>query len=120
MLDALLAAGALDEDSPHGLGGCPEEMAAAVPAPFVRRADEPEVRLVDQGSRLQGVAGGLAGELGGGKAAQLSVDQREQLGGRTLIALADGVEDLCYFAHGPSIRRRRVPIWFLSRRPSCQ
>ena len=71
-----------------------EEVAATVPPLGVGGADQPEVRLVDQGGRLQGVAGRLGGELGGGEATQLGIDQREQLGGGARVALGDGVEDL--------------------------
>ena len=81
LLRGPLAAGVLDQDAAHGLGGGREEVAAAVPVLGVGRADEPEVRLVDQGGGLEGLAGLLAGQPGGGELAQLVVDEREQLGG---------------------------------------
>ena len=58
-----LAAGPLDEDASHRLGGGGEEMAEAVPAPGLVRIHEPQVRLVDQGGRLERLAGLLLGQL---------------------------------------------------------
>src|SRR3712207_7629769 len=58
-----------DEDAAHGLGRGREEVAAAGPR-RPARPDEPQVRLVDQGGGLQGVAGRLLGELAGGQPAQ--------------------------------------------------
>jgi hypothetical protein len=43
-----LPTGGIDEDAAHGFRGG-EDVSAIVPAAFVGRADEPEVRLVDQG-----------------------------------------------------------------------
>ena len=71
----------VDEDAAHGLGRGGEEVAAAVPAGCVGRADQPEVGLVDEGGRLEGVAGGLPVEPGGGEVPELVVDEREQFGG---------------------------------------
>src|SRR5262249_1953751 len=48
VLLAPLAAGILDEDAPHGLGGGGEEVPLTVPPPIPRPVNEPEVRLVDQ------------------------------------------------------------------------
>ena len=50
----------------------------AVPVPVGRRArpDEPEVGLVNQGGRLQGLAGLLVREPLGGQPTQLVIDQR--------------------------------------------
>src|SRR5687768_15530886 len=42
------AAGLLDEDSAHGLGGGGEEMPAAVPVLDARRVDEADVGFVDE------------------------------------------------------------------------
>ena len=74
-----LAAGGLDEDAAHGLGGGGEEVAAMVPLVAVGRANQPEVRFVDEGGRLKRVAGRFGGQPGGGEAAQFVVDQRQQL-----------------------------------------
>ena len=49
-----LLAGVVDEDAAHGLGGGREEVARRCVEPLV--ADQPQVGLVDQGRRLQGVA----------------------------------------------------------------
>jgi hypothetical protein len=61
---ALLATGVLDEDTSHGLRGGGEEVAAVIK---VLIADEPQVRLVDQGrglKRLRATARDNAGANG--------------------------------------------------------
>jgi hypothetical protein len=65
MLDGPLAAGRVDEDPPHSLGGGGEEVAAGVPPAAVRRADQPQVRLVDQGGGIQRVIRDPGGHAGG-------------------------------------------------------
>ena len=52
MLATLLAAGLLDENPSHGLGRSSKEMAAMLSVLFGGLADEPQIRLVYQGSRL--------------------------------------------------------------------
>jgi hypothetical protein len=54
VLVGLLAAGVLDEDAPHGLGRRGEEVTASVEAVI---PDQPQVRFVDQGGSIEGVAG---------------------------------------------------------------
>ena len=63
MLGGGPAAGVLDEDAAHGLGGRREEVAAAVPVQRHLLVHEPQVGLVDQGGGLQRLAGRLLGEL---------------------------------------------------------
>src|SRR5262249_16798269 len=50
-------------------------------------ADQPQVGLVDQGGRLQGVAGGLASQVALGQSAQFVINQRQQFRrrGRTVV-----------------------------------
>jgi hypothetical protein len=57
VLDAALAAGALDQDAAHRLRGG-EEVAPAVPAPLVGVAEQAQVGLLDEGGRLQRLPGG--------------------------------------------------------------
>ena len=110
VLRASLAAGAVDQDPPHGLGRGGEEVAAAVPVPgSLSASDQPEVRLVDQGRGLERLAGLLLRQLLGGQLAQLVVDQRQELLGRLRVALLDGREDAGDVVHagrcpGPSGR----------------
>ena len=56
-------------------------------------ADQPQVRLVDQGGGLQRLAGLLLGQLLGRQLAQLVVDQRQELLGGVRIAALDGGQD---------------------------
>src|SRR5262249_43518817 len=92
-LGAAAGAGAFDEDAAHGLGGRGEEVASAVPGAARVRVDQPQVRLVNQGGRLQRLAGRFVGEFVRGELTQRVVDQRQQLlrGGR--VALLDGGQD---------------------------
>jgi hypothetical protein len=89
----LLASGGLHHDPPHGLRGGSEEVAARVPRPLFS-ADQPKVRLVDQGGRLKGVAGRLGGQAGGGEAAQFVVNQRQELRGGVRVAPVHGAQQL--------------------------
>ena len=74
-----------------------------VPAELVGRADQPEVRLVDEGGRLQGVAGGLGGHPRGGELPQLVVDEREQLGGGLAVTGRRGVQESRHVGHSASV-----------------
>ena len=61
VLVAHFAAGVLDENAAHGLGGGREEVGATVPVLGLYTSHQPYVRLVDQRGRLQGLAGLFAG-----------------------------------------------------------
>ena len=67
VLHPALAAGVLDQDAAHGLGGRGEEVAPAVPGLAFLLADQAQVDLVDQGGGLERVAGTLMREPGGRK-----------------------------------------------------
>src|SRR5262249_28658241 len=113
VLAAALAAGALDEDAAHGLGGRGEEVAPALPLRGVFGAPPPQVRLVYQRGRLQGLAEPLLGPLLGGALAQLVVDQRQQLLRGGGVALLDGRQDVRHLAHGQrpeDVRAQRSEI----------
>ena len=56
-----------------------EEVPAAVPVGVGLAAHQAQVGLVDQGGRLQRLAGPFVGQLLGRQLAQLLVDQREEL-----------------------------------------
>src|SRR5262249_28510735 len=64
---------------------------------------QPQVRLVHQRGRLQGLAGLFVGQLVGRELAQLVVDQRQELRGGLRVALLDGGQDAGDVAH--SVRR---------------
>ena len=99
MFVPLLAAGVLHQDAAHGLGTGGEEMATMVPVVATGGANEPEVGFVNESRWLQGVPRRLVGRPGGGEAAQLVVDQRQEPGGGVRDALADCVQQLRDFAH---------------------
>lgn len=56
----------IDEDPPHRLGGCGEEVASAIPKIGPADADQSDISLVNQSGRLERVSGSLLGEPGGG------------------------------------------------------
>ena len=97
-----LAAGVVDQDEAHGLGGGGEEVAATRELAI---ADEPQVRLMDQGRGVERLARLLLGQLLGRQLAQLVVDQGQELLGGLRVALLDGRQDAGYVVHR---RGRRV------------
>jgi hypothetical protein len=99
VLGGLLAACGFDKDASHGLSRGGKEVAAMVPPVALGCANQPVVRFVDQRGRLQGVAGRLGGQTGGGEPAQLVVDQRQQLRGGVGVALREVGQDLGNFVH---------------------
>jgi NhaP-type Na+/H+ or K+/H+ antiporter len=67
----------VEQNAPHRFGGSAKKMSAAVPGLFaLARADQPQVRLVDQCRGLQRLARSFLGEALGGKLAQLFIHQR--------------------------------------------
>ena len=93
MLQAFSPPCLFDQDPPHRLGRGSKEMAAAVPVLGLVNVHQAQVRLVNHGRRLEGLAGWLVGQLLGGKAPKLGIDQRQQLSGHLGVALLDRHED---------------------------
>ena len=58
--------------------------------------DEPEIRLVDECSRLERVVGAFAAQIVTREPAQFVVNQRHQFLERRLVALAPVDQKLCY------------------------
>src|SRR5262249_34920384 len=98
-LEPALVPGAVEQDAAHGLGGGREEVPAGVPGRPPAGPHQPEVRLVDEGGRLEGLTRGLLGHPGGGELAQLVVDEREQVGRGLGVAGPDGRQDLGDVGH---------------------
>src|SRR5262245_47228394 len=63
----------VDQDAPHDLRRHTKEVRAILPIDLAL-VDEPDVRLMDQGRRLQGVVRALVPQLAGGHPAKLRVD----------------------------------------------
>ena len=95
-LEAFLAAGVVDENPSHRFGRGREEVAAVIPRRDVRMADEPEVRLVDEGRGLKCVFGGFVRHPCRGKFSQFVIDKRKQYGSRPTVASRRRVEKLGY------------------------
>jgi hypothetical protein len=68
----------------------------ALAGPLLRRtpAHQPQVRLMHQGRRLEGLTGLLLGQLGRRQLAQLVVDQRQELLGGVWVAVLDGIQQV--------------------------
>ena len=72
-----LVASPVEQNAPHRFGGSPKKMSAAVPGLFVvTRADQAQVRLMDQRRGLQRLARSFLGEALGGEITQLFIHQR--------------------------------------------
>jgi hypothetical protein len=97
--EAGFLAGVFDQDPSHRLGGGREEVPPAIPVLFLLLADQPQVRLVDQGRGLERLPRRFPAKPLCRQFAQLLVDQRQELAGRLLVAFRDGVQDLSDLAH---------------------
>ena len=73
---AVPASRVLDQDAAHRLGGGTEEMRSVLPRQLLA-VDQAEVGLVDQGGRLQGLAGALTGHLRASEPSELGVQDRQ-------------------------------------------
>jgi hypothetical protein len=94
-----LAAGILDEDTAHGLGGGEEEVAAAGPGPGLFRVNQPQIGLMDQGRGLERLPGLFLGQLLGSQLAQFLVDQGQEFPGGGRVASFDGGQDAGNLTH---------------------
>ena len=90
-LGHLAAPGMLHQDAAHHLGSQSEEVRSILPV-GVALADQPKIRLVDQGSGLKDVPGTLAPKPSRRPAAKLLVHYRDELVPRGEIASAPCVE----------------------------
>src|SRR5262245_7272292 len=92
-------------------------MGAAVPVPRLFPADKAEVSLMNEGGRLEGLAGALAPELVRRQAAQLVVHERQELGGGPRVASGGGVQELRHVRHPVSVFRPcRIGTWVIDPR----
>jgi len=103
------AAGVFDQDAPHGLSGGGEEVAAIGPVEVLALGPEQaQVGLMHQGRGLKCLARIFLSQPQGRQAAQLVVDQRQQLFGGLRVAGFDSREVLRDVVHGPNVRRIRI------------
>ena len=84
MLLSLFSAGGVHQDAAHGLGGSRKEVPAAVERLV---ADQPQVRLVNEGGSIEGLARGFGRPARGGEFPQLVVHEREQIVGSLAVSL---------------------------------
>jgi hypothetical protein len=76
-------------------------MSSAIPV-WIVPADQSQVSLVDEGSGLQGLVGGLVPEMPRGKPAQFIINQWEQLARPLALSLRQPRQNLSDFRHGSS------------------
>jgi hypothetical protein len=70
--------GVIDQDPAHDLRRDTKEMRSILPIDLAL-VDEPHVRLMNKGRRLQGVVGPFVPKLARGNAAELCIDEWQQL-----------------------------------------
>jgi hypothetical protein len=83
----------VDQHAAHSARGDAQEVLAVREADGVGGTGEPQPGLVDQGRRLQRVAGGALTHRAGGESAQLLVDQRQELVGGVRVAGAHPLQE---------------------------
>ena len=92
-----------DAERPHS---------AEAPVRSVLSADEPEVGLVNQGSGIEGVAGGFGRHARGGQFPQLIVHEREQVRGGLSVSGGRGFKKAGHIRHSAEcIGSRRREHW---------
>jgi hypothetical protein len=96
------------QDSAHHLGRQGEEVRSILPI-GVTLVDESEVRLVDQGGRLQNVPGPFVSKSGRRPAAQLLVDDGDELVPRGEIASCPRMEQSRHVVIGTVQMVLRIP-----------
>src|SRR5262249_22061612 len=113
MLEPVLAAGTLDEDSGHGLGGGGEEGTAALPGLSLLLDYKPNVRLLDQGGGLERLSGPFPRQLVRRPLSELVVQKGQKLIGGVRVAVLNLSQDPHHFAHARYgtawLKRRRRP-----------
>jgi hypothetical protein len=77
--------GVIDQDPAHDLRRNTKKMRSILPIDLAL-VDEPDVRLMNKGRRLQGVVGPLVPKLARGHAAELRIDEWQQLIERSPVA----------------------------------
>ena len=99
VLFGLFAACGIDEDAAHRFGRGGKEVSPAGPRVVRRATDEPDVGLVDEGGRLERLAGLLDGQSLRRQFPQFVVDEREELLGGVGVAPLGGGQDVGDLAH---------------------
>lgn len=90
----------IDQNASHRFGRGREEMPAAIE---LLVADQPEVRLMDEGRGLNRLIRGFVRHPCGRELSQLVVDERKQFGGRLAVAGRSSVEKSGRIGHDESL-----------------
>jgi hypothetical protein len=102
MAQVMFAAGVINQDAAHRLGGGGEEMRAVLPFGLVITA-EAQPGFVHQSRGLQGLPGRLPCHLLRGQLAQFLIDQGQKLVRRMRVALVNAPEDDGEFVHAKNL-----------------
>ena len=89
----------VDQNSPHRLRGCPEEVPAPSPLLLVVDIHQSQPCLMHERRRLQRVVGRFTGHLRGRQPSQLRVNERQQFIRRSMFATTDCIQYLSDFGH---------------------
>src|SRR5262245_29650008 len=98
-LDASLASGVVDEDTPHGLSSGSEEVAAAVPVLRFLSFHQAQIGFMNKSRGLERLPRLLLRQLLRRQLAELVVDERQELLGGTGVALLDGGQNARDLGH---------------------
>ena len=93
-LEPFAVSGAIENDSPHGLGGSSVEVTSVVPGPLGARTHQPEIGVVNESRGLKRLARALVSQPGCGQPTKFVVNQGQEVAGSLAIAQPDGVENL--------------------------
>jgi hypothetical protein len=100
-LETGAAPGAFHENPPHCFRGCGEEMPPVVPGSLAARANQPQIRLVNQRCWLERMPRIFMCQMSGGQAPQFIVDQEQKLIASVRVARIERGEQLRDLAHAP-------------------
>jgi hypothetical protein len=90
MTATVLAAGIIDEDPAHRLGGRAEEMGTVLPTRLVV-APKPQPGLMNERGGLKGLTGRFARHFSGRETPQLLINHRQELTSSAGVALVDAL-----------------------------
>jgi hypothetical protein len=99
-----LAAGFVNQDAAHRLGGSAEEMGAAIEL-WIGLANQPQPGFMDERGGLQGLVGRFVRHFRRRELPQFSINQWQQFIGGLGVAMFDGLKYAGYVSDGRSYTR---------------
>jgi hypothetical protein len=117
----LAAAGAIDENAAHRLGGDGKEVLASIPVWLCSRGDF-QPRFMHESGGLERVLVAFPRQAMRRQPAQFIIDQRQQLRPRARIAIRRGPENFCDVGHAGRLAKQTMTssllltVFFLAKR----